>query len=373
MQIAEDVGKGMSYLHERNIIHGDLSAKNILLQTMASSESNAIAKICDFGLSVKLRAADSQLQNYKAGTPLYMAPEVGKLGLLSKKADIYSFGVVLWEAYKCSYKSWEKSAINGSVDFPLECPLQLVLLICWCLAPRPSDRPDFNEVLEVLGSFGGHIASTKFNERKEKKHMRKIAASSDVWSSRQIRDFLLGGSKSACELTPERLPTPRDNHVEICLSVRIVKLNQCERLSMTWHEYNLTACASQMSQLCLFNKYQSSSIEGMDVLPQDKKPYISQPHLASESEIQRAGLQKSRSTRYSANAEDLVAKVEWLAERDSRGLGASDKNSMHPAHKRLGNNSADRMSSQWRSASVGVSQSKLFRPRDADETNGIGV
>ncbi|CAF1510581.1 unnamed protein product [Didymodactylos carnosus] len=44
--IANDIAQGMNYLHERNVIHGDLKSHNILLQLNEEQ-----AKICDFGLS----------------------------------------------------------------------------------------------------------------------------------------------------------------------------------------------------------------------------------------------------------------------------------------------------------------------------------
>ena len=39
------------------------------------------------------------MQNHRAGTPYYVAPEILRNGTLSKKADVFSFGVILWELY----------------------------------------------------------------------------------------------------------------------------------------------------------------------------------------------------------------------------------------------------------------------------------
>ena len=53
----------------------------------------------DFGLSVKMSAEQSHISNMRRGTPFYTAPEVHYAGNLTKAADLYSYGVVLWEMY----------------------------------------------------------------------------------------------------------------------------------------------------------------------------------------------------------------------------------------------------------------------------------
>ena len=57
------------------------------------------AKIADFGLSVYMQEGQSHMSNTKRGTPFYTAPEVHYAGNLTKAADLYSYGVVLWEMY----------------------------------------------------------------------------------------------------------------------------------------------------------------------------------------------------------------------------------------------------------------------------------
>lgn len=53
LAVAADVAAGMAHIHSRNIIHGDLKCTNVLL-LRADSPSKVLAKIADFGLSVKL-------------------------------------------------------------------------------------------------------------------------------------------------------------------------------------------------------------------------------------------------------------------------------------------------------------------------------
>ncbi|KAF3784047.1 LysM domain receptor-like kinase 4, partial [Nymphaea thermarum] len=92
LQIALDVATGLDYLHsgcEPAIIHRDVKSRNILLDEQLK------ARLADFGIS---RAVDmTQTSTMIAGTPGYIDPEYYETNILTKKSDIYSFGVVLFE------------------------------------------------------------------------------------------------------------------------------------------------------------------------------------------------------------------------------------------------------------------------------------
>ncbi len=55
-QMAREVAAGMQYLHEHNIVHGDLNPANVLLKRDDASVLGYAAKIADFGLSVHMHA-----------------------------------------------------------------------------------------------------------------------------------------------------------------------------------------------------------------------------------------------------------------------------------------------------------------------------
>ncbi|CXH94527.1 tyrosine kinase-like protein, putative [Plasmodium berghei] len=90
IKMCKDITSFMSFLHNKGILHCDLKSPNILL-----SESGEI-KICDFGLSIQNFDNKPKYLGI-VGTYQWTAPEILRGEGYTKKADIYSFGVILWE------------------------------------------------------------------------------------------------------------------------------------------------------------------------------------------------------------------------------------------------------------------------------------
>ena len=95
-----DVSKALNYLHnEALLLHGDIKSFNILIK-----DDFAVCKLCDFGVSIPLKA-DGLIDFEKkpsatyTGTDLWNAPEVFEEDpeFISTKTDIFSFGLVLYE------------------------------------------------------------------------------------------------------------------------------------------------------------------------------------------------------------------------------------------------------------------------------------
>ena len=88
-KMALDIAKGVLYLHsfQPPILHRDLKSLNVLLDHACN------AKLADFGWT-RIKA---KVMTSKIGTYQWMAPEVIAGFKYTEKADVFSFGVILWE------------------------------------------------------------------------------------------------------------------------------------------------------------------------------------------------------------------------------------------------------------------------------------
>lgn len=95
IRVSQGAARGLVHLHQNeNIVHGNLTASNILLDTRGSLIT---ASISDFGLSRLMTPAANANVVATAGSLGYRAPELTKLKKATTKSDVYSFGIVLLE------------------------------------------------------------------------------------------------------------------------------------------------------------------------------------------------------------------------------------------------------------------------------------
>jgi serine/threonine protein kinase len=201
---AAEIAAGMAHLHsapEGGVVHGDLSAYNVLLSSPSSSDSSdsasssAVAasgggggdaaalggrgytcKIADLGLA-RRAASDGDNKNSEScgggsgsdganpppllhGTVTHAAPEVLSGATPPTRAsDVWAFGVLLWSMW-VGARPWSGMthgeivaavARDGkALVWPDDAPEGLAALGEACLARDPADRPTFAEVLEIL-------------------------------------------------------------------------------------------------------------------------------------------------------------------------------------------------------------------------------
>ncbi|XP_055340488.1 probable serine/threonine-protein kinase fhkD [Paramacrobiotus metropolitanus] len=184
LRYAEEITKGISFLHHCHIIHGDLKPANILFkQANNGLESLVIGDLDDL---VKLHTSIttsfdlSNLLNI-CGTLRYMSPEMLQKYMLrperapepGRKTDIWSLGCVIhdlldrvigneerWlqreeEKMEAGDKIGERPYVIALGDGFLPCvselaPLDLMEIVCRCLNPLPAARSSALEVLCLL-------------------------------------------------------------------------------------------------------------------------------------------------------------------------------------------------------------------------------
>jgi len=93
VRVVAEVADALAHAHERGVLHRDIKPANILLTPSLS------AKVTDFGIG-KLLTGDTELTStgQMVGSPAYMSPEQIKGDKLDARTDIFSLGVVLYQA-----------------------------------------------------------------------------------------------------------------------------------------------------------------------------------------------------------------------------------------------------------------------------------
>lgn len=169
LKVAIDVSKGMNFLHQNNIIHRDLKAANLLM------DENEVAKVADFGVA-RVRA-QSGVMTAETGTYRWMAPEVIEHKPYDHKADVFSFGIVVWELLtgKLPYEYLTPlQAAVGVVQkglrpiIPKQTHPKLAELLEKCWQQDPTLRPDFTEIIEILHQLAKEVGAEVEERRKEK-------------------------------------------------------------------------------------------------------------------------------------------------------------------------------------------------------------
>ncbi|XWS67689.1 hypothetical protein CRYUN_Cryun04dG0027400 [Craigia yunnanensis] len=169
LKVAIDVSKGMNYLHQNNIIHRDLKAANLLM------DENEVVKVADFGVArVK---AQSGVMTAETGTYRWMAPEVIEHKPYDHKADVFSFGIVLWELLtgKLPYEYLTPlQAAVGVVQkglrptIPKNTNPKLAELLERCWQQDSLLRPDFSEIIEILQQIAKEVGDEGEERCKDK-------------------------------------------------------------------------------------------------------------------------------------------------------------------------------------------------------------
>jgi len=145
------IAKGIQKLHSVNICHRDIKPENVLLSKKVVDGRIEIGKVklSDFGISKE----GGSFSTVGIGTMHYMAPEIKNASITgikySRKADVYSFGILLGELV-CGLKPVNIVVDYSYSKFEKAGYATLYNLYKKCTQEEPNDRPDIDHVLQDL-------------------------------------------------------------------------------------------------------------------------------------------------------------------------------------------------------------------------------
>ncbi|XP_045210483.2 uncharacterized protein LOC123561874 isoform X3 [Mercenaria mercenaria] len=147
---ALQIARGMAHVAASGIIHRDLAARNVLLAT------DFTCKICDFGLARDVEGVDVYERTSKGPLPIrWMAPEALSDNMYTRKSDVWSYGVLLWEIVTLGATPYPgmsamevmRQVLQGRyLQRPLHCKEEMydLMVLCW---EKMEQRPSFADIV----------------------------------------------------------------------------------------------------------------------------------------------------------------------------------------------------------------------------------
>ncbi|XP_076017630.1 tyrosine-protein kinase Lck [Genypterus blacodes] len=156
IDMSSQVADGMAFIEEKNYIHRDLRAANILVS------HELVCKVADFGLA-RLIEDNEYTAREGAKFPIkWTAPEAINYGTFSIKSDVWSFGILLTEIVtygRIPYPGMSNPEVIQNLEQgyrmpqPENCCDGLYDIMCACWTEQPEARPTFDYLRGVLEDF----------------------------------------------------------------------------------------------------------------------------------------------------------------------------------------------------------------------------
>lgn len=160
VDIAIQIGEGLKVAHERGIVHRDIKSSNIMITPKGQ------VKIMDFGLARVHGGPQLTKDNTTLGTAPYMSPEQTRGEPVDHRADIWSFGVVIYEMltgqhpFKGGYEQAViYSIMNEEADYPDSVPENLKKVLQRALSKNLDER--YQHIDEVVNDLRGNTEDRK--------------------------------------------------------------------------------------------------------------------------------------------------------------------------------------------------------------------
>jgi eukaryotic-like serine/threonine-protein kinase len=154
--VLDGVARGITALHERGVVHRDLTPSNVLMG------DDGRAKLSDLGVAARIGERDS----VPPGSPFSASPQQLDGEPPAIADDVYGFGALAYEllsGYPPYYPDAAAARSGGlspaAIRARVPVPAALEQLVLACLARSPEQRPrDMNSVLESLAQLPSPVA-----------------------------------------------------------------------------------------------------------------------------------------------------------------------------------------------------------------------
>jgi serine/threonine protein kinase len=156
MKLLHGAALGVNYLHSLRpvIVHRDLKPSNLLV------DENMNVKVADFGFA---RIKEENATMTRCRTPCWTAPEIIRGEKYDERADVFSFGIVMWQVVTRKEPYAGRNFMGVSLDvlegrrpeaMP-DLPGAFLKTMTRCWHAKPDKRPPMSTVVEVLADLLG--------------------------------------------------------------------------------------------------------------------------------------------------------------------------------------------------------------------------
>lgn len=180
------IAKALEHAHSREIIHRDIKPQNIMLLR------DGTLKVADFGIAHIANSQTDRAKGEAIGSVHYVSPEQAKGSDIDNRADLYSFGVVMYEM------------LTGRLPFEGETPVEVALQHIRSIPLFPS------ELVEGIPETLERITMKAMNPHLSRRYSSATEILNDLEAFRNDSNFkidlpestpLINGDESALDAT----------------------------------------------------------------------------------------------------------------------------------------------------------------------------
>jgi serine/threonine-protein kinase len=164
--VVAQTATALDYAHRRGIVHRDVKPDNVLF------DEDGHALVTDFGIAEARSQGRLTASGRAMGTPHYMSPEQAMGKLVDGRSDVYSLGIVMYEAlvgfppfdgpdaFAVGYKQVHEAPVPPT-QIHSEIPGELADIVMKCLQKPPASRyARANDLADVLIAFMARHGAT---------------------------------------------------------------------------------------------------------------------------------------------------------------------------------------------------------------------